>query len=840
MKKINNLKAIKIILIVLITIISGSDNIYAQKPIFDSLWNAFKQAKRDTTRILFFLNIGDIYEYNMPDSAIFFYQKAFNLSEENISASLNEYPTNLSGINNMTNLERKFLSLKATSISYIGIIHKEQGNYAQAIEYYQKALKIGEGFNGSSDIATVTIGKKLMSKCYSYIGIVHFLQGSYDNAIEYFIKSLKIEEELNNKSGMTYCYNFIGQVYYKIGSYYKAIEYYQISLKISEELNDKIGMIYCYNNIAGVHFEKGNYEESIEYIQNALKIVEEINDKKEMSNCYSNLGSNYKKQGNFDKATEYYLKALKIKQELNDINGLAIIYLNIADLNISLADSSILNENQRFSFLNKAIEYGIRAYDLAVEIDALPTKNNAAESLKNAYIKIGRFKEAIKFAEIFIATKDSMFSEEKTKSLAEMGAKYESEKRELTIQKLEKEKLLQNETLARKNAESKKQRILIFSFLAGFLIILVFSIFLYRLFIQKKIANIILSQQKEEISAQRDEIETQRDLVTEQKEHIEEIHKEVTDSINYAERIQRSFLATKELLDENLNLSLRGTASPDSSSGKQSLSTPPSLRGTKQSFEDETNYFVFFKPKDVVSGDFYWAGKLQNGNFALATADSTGHGVPGAIMSILNISSLEKAVEQGICEPSEILNHTRKTIIERLKKDGSPEGGKDGMDASLICFDFENLKLTYSAANNPIWIIRPVTQSSGLLDEPEVHVTGEDASANLKPQTLNLKLIELNPDKMPIGKHDKDQISFTQHEFQLQKGDVIYTLTDGFQDQFGGPKGKKFMTKNLKQLLITNCQLPMEEQKQVLEKTLVEWIGDGEQIDDITIMGIRI
>jgi len=840
LKKINNLKAIKIILIVLITIISGSDNIYAQKPIFDSLWNAFKQAKRDTTRILFFLNIGDIYEYNMPDSAIFFYQKAFNLSEENISASLNEYPTNLSGINNMTNLERKFLSLKATSISYIGIIHKEQGNYAQAIEYYQKALKIGEGFNGSSDIATVTIGKKLMSKCYSYIGIVHFLQGSYDNAIEYFIKSLKIEEELNNKSGMTYCYNFIGQVYYKIGSYYKAIEYYQISLKISEELNDKIGMIYCYNNIAGVHFEKGNYEESIEYIQNALKIVEEINDKKEMSNCYSNLGSNYKKQGNFDKATEYYLKALKIKQELNDINGLAIIYLNIADLNISLADSSILNENQRFSFLNKAIEYGIRAYDLAVEIDALPTKNNAAESLKNAYIKIGRFKEAIKFAEIFIATKDSMFSEEKTKSLAEMGAKYESEKRELTIQKLEKEKLLQNETLARKNAESKKQRILIFSFLAGFLIILVFSIFLYRLFIQKKIANIILSQQKEEISAQRDEIETQRDLVTEQKEHIEEIHKEVTDSINYAERIQRSFLATKELLDENLNLSLRGTASPDSSSGKQSLSTPPSLRGTKQSFEDETNYFVFFKPKDVVSGDFYWAGKLQNGNFALATADSTGHGVPGAIMSILNISSLEKAVEQGICEPSEILNHTRKTIIERLKKDGSPEGGKDGMDASLICFDFENLKLTYSAANNPIWIIRPVTQSSGLLDEPEVHVTGEDASANLKPQTLNLKLIELNPDKMPIGKHDKDQISFTQHEFQLQKGDVIYTLTDGFQDQFGGPKGKKFMTKNLKQLLITNCQLPMEEQKQVLEKTLVEWIGDGEQIDDITIMGIRI
>lgn len=294
--------------------------------------------------------------------------------------------------------------------------------------------------------------------------------------------------------------------------------------------------------------------------------------------------------------------------------------------------------------------------------------------------------------------------------------------------------------------------------------------------------NVILNQQKEEISAQRDEIEsqmeeiaTQRDLVVTQKEHIEEIHKEVTDSINYAERIQRSFLATKELLDENLK-----------------------------------EYFVFFQPKAVVSGDFYWASKLKNGNFILATADSTGHGVPGAIMSILNISSLEKAVEQGICDPSEILNHTRNTIIERLKKDGSPEGGKDGMDASLICFDFVNQKFTYSAANNPIWIIR------------EHH------------------MIELNPDKMPVGKHDKDQIPFTQHEFQLQNGDIIYTFTDGLPDQFGGPKGKKFKYTQLKELFISFNSKTMLEQKQMIEESLQNWKGNLEQVDDITILGFKI
>jgi len=267
----------------------------------------------------------------------------------------------------------------------------------------------------------------------------------------------------------------------------------------------------------------------------------------------------------------------------------------------------------------------------------------------------------------------------------------------------------------------------------------------------------------------------QKKVVEEQKKVVEEKHKEITDSINYAERIQRSFLASEELLDENLK-----------------------------------EYFIFFQPKDVVSGDFYWADKLNNGKFVFVTADSTGHGVPGAIMSILNISSLEKAVGQIVHEPSEILNQTRKSITERLKKDGSLEGGKDGMDASLICFDFVNQKFTYAAANNPIWVVRE-----------------------------NI-LIDLKPDKMPVGKSDKDQISFTQHEFQLQKGDVIYTLTDGFPDQFGGVKGKKFMSKQLKEILISISFLPMQEQKQKLQEVFVNWKGNLEQVDDVCLIGIRV
>jgi len=216
-----------------------------------------------------------------------------------------------------------------------------------------------------------------------------------------------------------------------------------------------------------------------------------------------------------------------------------------------------------------------------------------------------------------------------------------------------------------------------------------------------------------------------------------------------------------------------------------------------------------FKPKDVVSGDFYWASKLNNGNFALATADSTGHGVPGAIMSLLNITSLEKAIET-LNNPSDILNSTRKTIIERLKNDGSEHGGKDGMDASLTVYDFKNKKLILAAANNPVWIMR------------------------------GAEIIDIKPDKMPIGKGERDTVLFTQQEIDLQKGDVVYTLTDGFPDQFGGEKGKKFMSKNLRELLAANSNLPMDEQKQLLEKTLANWVGNLEQVDDVTLIGVRV
>lgn len=280
--------------------------------------------------------------------------------------------------------------------------------------------------------------------------------------------------------------------------------------------------------------------------------------------------------------------------------------------------------------------------------------------------------------------------------------------------------------------------------------------------------------------------------IEDQRTILEIKNKEITDSINYARRIQSALLAPATLMNKNL-----------------------------------PEHFVLYKPKDIVSGDFYWAAESIGSktvssthseddfkgehSFWLCVGDCTGHGVPGAFMSLMNIAILRELIgEQNVQSPEQVLNKQRERIIAALNPTGAAEKGKDGMDCVIAKFDFVKQKMYFSCANNPLWIVR------------------------------DGQLTEFRPDKQPVGIHEGEITSFTLHEWNIQKGDCIYLFTDGFADQFGGQRGKKFKYAQLKTTLLACHQLSATAQSEELEKTFNEWKGNLEQVDDVLIIGVKI
>jgi len=260
-----------------------------------------------------------------------------------------------------------------------------------------------------------------------------------------------------------------------------------------------------------------------------------------------------------------------------------------------------------------------------------------------------------------------------------------------------------------------------------------------------------------------------------QKQIIEEKNKDITDSISYAQRIQRALLASGKLLQKSLQ-----------------------------------DHFILYKPKAIVSGDFYWSSDSGGKLFVIA-ADCTGHGVPGAFMSLLCISFVNEAItEKNIQRPDLVFNHVRERLIQSLSAEDFGEEAHDGMDGSLCVFDREKMTLQFACANNPLWLIRK----------------GE--------------LLEFRPDKMPVGRHHGESQNFSLQEIQLQKGDAVYLLTDGYADQFGGPQGKKFKYRQLQEKLLERHLLPMKEQRAQMEQIFEDWKGELDQVDDVLLIGLRV
>ncbi len=619
----------------------------------------------------------------------------------------------------------RLLKIEQSAIlSYVGFSNHKQGRLSVALKFYHNSLKIREEINDLKGIAN----------SYNSIGEICYEQGNLSQCLEYYDKSLIISEKTNDSWSIIYVCNKIGFVYKEQGENSQAVKFFKKGLEVGLDTENKREIANSYINIGSV--QEQSFSLSLDFYNKSLLLNEEIGNKSGISRSLNYLGIFYEDKGDFISALKSFNKSLRLNEELKNKNGIIISEINIGRVLMKKGDLKIAEEKVE------------KALNMAKDLGNINLIQSATIRLTEIYQKQGKGLKALEMYKLHIQMKDSLNNEATQKATAQQQAKYEYEKQK-AIDDVEHDKLL-----AIEQEDKAKQKVITIAIGVGLGLVVVFLLFVFnRLQVTKK--------QKIVIEQQRDEVEV--------------AHKEIRDSINYAERIQRSFLATDELLNNNLK-----------------------------------DYFVFYQPKDVVSGDFYWAGKLANNQFAVVNADSTGHGVPGAIMSILNISSIEKAIDNKLVKPADIFNHTRNTIIERLSKDGSEEGGKDGMDASIISFDFENNKFSYTAAQNPIWIIR------------------------------NNEIIEIKGEKMPIGKHDNDTVPFVGGEFETQKGDIVYTITDGFQDQFGGKKGKKFKLRPFKDYLISITHLPMHEQKEKLTETFTNWKGELEQVDDVCAIGVKI
>lgn len=610
-----------------------------------------------------------------------------------------------------------------------------------------------------------------------------YLTNDPKTALETAKQNISLARALGYKKGLGNALNQAGEANRFMSNYSTAHRYYIESLKIREEIGDKKGIAGSKNNIGLVFESQKNPQAALRYYFESLQLKEELNDKRGIAGTLNNIGIIYKEYDkNYPKALEYYERALKINREignkqweLTNMQNIGLIHKNTKNYGKALEfyrEARQLNkdvQNMRIEVslllsigqvmydtgnIDSAEYYFTRTVDLARKIEAKENEARGYMGLSDISAHRNDFKKAYEYQSHARLLENEVIRESNNKEIAEMQVRYESDKKEKAIELLTHRNRIQEYDLERK-------RIWIYTAAAGTVLLLLLALILFNRYRIKQRAN--------------RELELKNSEITAQKAIIQEKNKDITDSIRYAKRIQEAILPPEHLLQEGLD-----------------------------------DHFVLYIPKDIVSGDFYWTGESE-GKKLVAAVDCTGHGVPGAFMSLVGYNQLNHALkEKRLSQPSLILDEINAGVIETLQREG--EGSlKDGMDIALCAIDKVKRKVEYAGAYNPMWIVRGNGQTS--------------------------HLIEIKGDKQAIGAGRK---TYSNHEIELQQEDALYIFSDGFADQFGGEKQKKFTSKQLKNLLVSIAHFSMSEQKDALRKAFLEWKGDLEQVDDILLIGIRV
>lgn len=564
--------------------------------------------------------------------------------------------------------------------------------------------------------------------------------------------------------------NYASSFYYRKGDYQSQITLCHQALKISE-LNDffeQQGSIA--SNIGSAYVRLEDSIQAIKWLTESIDLKEKYSTPIKLAYSITNLGSYYFDIGNFEEAAICFEKSLAIRKASDNDESIAINLANLADCYMVLEEynkaeklfSEAIAINKKindqygvskvmldFSYLYdrmenypKAIIYADSANNLAQSLSYKELHHDAIYQLAGLYSKTGQNKKAFEFQKIAYDLWQELHTEESTQNLNELRTQYQTEK-------LEKDGEIKDLNLKRNKEQISSQRMVIGTAIGGLFILVILVYFLNKWNKDKREKNTLLKEQK---------------LLVETK------NREILDSIEYAKRIQAAILPPTSEVNELL-----------------------------------PNNFVLYQPKDVVAGDFYWVEK-QGDKILFAAADCTGHGVPGAMVSVVCNNALNRSVrEYGLSDPGKILDKTRFIVLEEFEK--SEDEVSDGMDIALC--SIEGSKLEYAGAHNPLWLIRK----------------GE--------------LIEIKANKQPIGRFAK-AVEYITHAMDLQKEDTVYLFSDGFADQFGGERNKKYKSANFKKFLLSIQDLNMNDQFEAIRIEFDKWKGEFEQLDDVCVFGVRI
>jgi serine phosphatase RsbU (regulator of sigma subunit)/tetratricopeptide (TPR) repeat protein len=602
-------------------------------------------------------------------------------------------------------------------------------------------------------------------------------RGDYDKAISVF----GMDDEYIDTTKFPLLHSMIlqstaGSFYFK-GAYSDAMNFYMRALKIRETLDDSVGIAASLMGVANVYNDMLQKEKSIVYYEQALGIMHRYKNERMESWILNNIGASYVSLNENKKALEYFRKSMVLKEKLGDEYGLSTTYNNFG---------SIYLESKSF---DSALYYFTKAYSIRRHLDDTHEIAMSYYNIALACDSLGEIEKSLAWCDSSITTAENsslwgvlkMNYILKAKLLAGKGdfkSAYEfmSKAKEASDTVFTTETTQQISQLMAQYDSEKKEQQIALQ-KSEIKSAGTFRNFLIALVGGALILVVMLFLGYKRKQKTSELLAAKNSEIELQRKIVEEKNRDITDSITYALRIQKALLPGAETKQRLL---------PDS--------------------------FILYRPKDIVAGDFYMIEEFGLETI-VAAIDCTGHGVPGAFMTFVAYDLFNEAVgEHGITEPSAILNRMRKRISGMLKQKGeSYTDVKDGMDVCVCKLNADKTMLTYAGAFRPLWIIR------------------------------NGSCMEIIADKFPVSADDThNQVPFTQHEIPLQKGDTVYLFTDGFADQFGGPKGKKFKVAKLKELLLEISSQSMNEQHQRLENEFVNWKGNLEQLDDVLVMGIRL